>query len=181
MPPPARLLAPLLRVAKRPAAVGPHVDTISKSLRRPTTTPRRAASSSDLPQQFTQFSDAARSQRRRNFRRVLTGVICGGIGYYCAGDFLVYSDGFVYEPGSPEDVEELARLQEVFDDTDATEDLRSDKRFVESEPYGNLTPEEKEKRATSGALKGSRGISMQVCECNALYSETEFFAYVILP
>lgn len=68
----------------------------------------------------------------------------------------------VIKPDSPEDVEAQKRLQAKFDRLEIVQKLREDPEYVEWEAYGNFSPEEKEKRLTSGALKGTRGISMQV-------------------
>jgi hypothetical protein len=61
-------------------------------------------------------------------------------------------------------VKELEALRrEFFREHGIVEKLRAAlPGFEEWEPYGNYTEEEKKKRLTSGALAGSRGISMQV-------------------
>lgn len=69
----------------------------------------------------------------------------------------------VIEPDSPEDIAAREKLEAKFDNLDVVKELREDPDYEEWEPYGNFLPEEKDRRLTSGALKGTRGVSMQVC------------------
>ena len=158
---PARLLVPLSRLPKRPAVSRTHLDALIKPLRHPAT-PLRAASSLDLPEQFTQFTDAVRNRRLRNLRRLLTGVTFGGLGY-AFGTFLISATIlYVFEPGSPEDVEELELLQEEFEDLEDIRMLKGHGEFVQDDLFNHLSQGEKEKMLITGPLKGSRGINLMV-------------------
>lgn len=57
----------------------------------------------------------------------------------------------------------LAGLQGIFDKaTPIVQLLREDPDWEESDVYGNYSLEDKEHRLTSGPLKGSRGLGLQV-------------------
>lgn len=66
-------------------------------------------------------------------------------------------------PGSLEDtivMEELGRIYEKA--IPIVMELRSNPDYEESNVYGNYTEDEKEHRLTSGPLRGSRGLAVQV-------------------
>lgn len=71
--------------------------------------------------------------------------------------------GPIIEPDSPEDIEITTSLNSRFDQLEIVKKLREDPDYTEWEPYGNFTEEEKKARLTSGCLRGSRGLSCQVC------------------
>lgn len=57
----------------------------------------------------------------------------------------------------------LAGLQGIFDQaTPIVQGLREDPDWEESDVYGNYSLEDKDHRLTSGPLRGSRGLGLQV-------------------
>ena len=66
----------------------------------------------------------------------------------------------------------LAGLQGIFDQaTPIVQGLREDPDWEESDVYGNYSLEDKDHRLTSGPLRGSRGLGLQV----------GFFFFFFLP
>lgn len=65
-------------------------------------------------------------------------------------------------PGTDEDAREMKKIQEAINLLPIVRKLRDDPNYVEWEPYTNFSEEEKEHRLTSGPLKGSRGLAVQV-------------------
>lgn len=58
----------------------------------------------------------------------------------------------------------LAGLQDVFDKAmPIVQTLRGDPDWDESDVYGNYSEGDKRARLTSGPLRGSRGLGLQVC------------------
>lgn len=157
---PSSFLSSIIQGLKRPSTRFPRASTFSRSQFR-TRTP--CQNSPYIEPQFTQFSDAQRIRRIRNVRRLLWTVLFGGIGYVGTLSLSAILNRPVIEPGSPEDVEAQKRLQAKFNQLEIVQKLREDPEYVEWEAYGNFSPEEKDRRLTSGALKGTRGVSMQVC------------------
>lgn len=94
-------------------------------------------------------------------RRILYAALFGGLGYY-TGHF--YTAGFLYPatPGSSEDEQQIERILKLVDYLPIVRQLRADPKYVEWDAYDNLTEEARERRLTSGPLKGSRGLAVQV-------------------
>ena len=66
-------------------------------------------------------------------------------------------------PGTKQDTNALERLQLVFDKaTPIVMELRNNLDYEESDVYGNYSEEEKSSRLTSGPLRGTRGLALQV-------------------
>lgn len=158
---PSIFLSSIIQGLKRPSARILRANTLSKPQFRTKAPCQKNAP--PIEPQFTQFSDAQRIRRIRNLRRLFWIVLFGGIGYVGTLSVSAVVNRPVIEPDSPEDVEAQKRLQAKFDQLEIVQKLREDLEYVEWEAYGNFSPEEKDKRLTSGALKGTRGISMQVC------------------
>lgn len=76
-------------------------------------------------------------------------------------------DQQVSAPPEPGSVEDLAKLEEIYyayeNGLPLVKDLRANPDYVESNVYGNYTEEDKIGRLTSGPLRGSRGLALQVC------------------
>lgn len=98
----------------------------------------------------------------RRLRNLLYIALFGFIGSSGASFFLQPILGPVHESDSPEDLEIRALIQLQFDNLNIVKELRANPEYIEWEPYSNFTPEQKEGRLTSGTLKGSRGIPLQV-------------------
>lgn len=59
-------------------------------------------------------------------------------------------------------MEQMKLIRLLLDDSSTTRQLRLDPKFVEWEAYEGVSTGDKEKRLTSGPLKGSRGLAVQV-------------------
>jgi hypothetical protein len=130
---------------------------LSKPPNRPAVVPFTASYQTTTPKiPSPQYPDAT-----LNLRRLTCILTFGGLGWFVA------KHTAVLEPGSPEDLKELEGLRRYFfHEGGIVEKMREavvGLGVEEWEPYGNYTEEEKRKRLTSGAMAGSRGISMQVC------------------
>ncbi|KAI5293808.1 hypothetical protein KEM52_005185 [Ascosphaera acerosa] len=80
------------------------------------------------------------------------------VGNWLNANFL----GGVTDPGSPEDVDCLARLETACDRLPLVKRLRADPaEWEEWQPYSNFSEEEKRGRLTSGCLSGSRALGFQ--------------------
>lgn len=77
-----------------------------------------------------------------------------------------YIDQAVSAPPMPGSVEDLARLDvinSVYENSlPLVKELRENPDYVESNVYGNYSEEDKIGRLTSGPLRGSRGLALQV-------------------
>lgn len=143
----------LLRQAARPRPIdlpAPHL----KSFRclRPNTT---STSASDVA-----ATSASQSQSRWTRRLLYIGIF-GGLGLY-TGKAAVNTVSAPPVPGTDEDAREMKKIQEAINLLPIVRKLRDDPNYVEWEPYTNFSEEEKEHRLTSGPLKGSRGLAVQV-------------------
>ena len=72
-------------------------------------------------------------------------------------------------PGSAEDAVELDVIHFIFEnELPIVKELRNNPDYVESKVYENYSEEDKEHRLTSGPLRGSRGVALQVglCACS---------------
>lgn len=69
---------------------------------------------------------------------------------------------FPAAPGSPEDVQQLKQIQNLVDYLPIVRKLRADPKYVEWEAYEDFADESKLQRLTSGPLRGSRGLAVQV-------------------
>ncbi|KAL1956393.1 hypothetical protein VTO42DRAFT_7376 [Malbranchea cinnamomea] len=172
---PASLLAPLLRGLKRPSSQ--NINICSKLQFRPGAPCQRHifSNSNRLDPRFTRFTDAERAKRRLNIRRVLYLIIFSSFGYFASLPASRIRRP-VIEPGSVEDSEALKELSAKVEELDIVKKLRSSPDYVEWEAYSNFSPEEKERRLTSGSLKGTRGISMQ----RVFYNEAKKTATTVL-
>lgn len=66
-------------------------------------------------------------------------------------------------PGTDEDGIELDVIRYLFEnDLPTVKNLRNNPDYVESEVYKNYSEEDKAHRLTSGPLRGSRGVALQV-------------------
>lgn len=94
-------------------------------------------------------------------RRLIWGLIFGSIGYY-------HSKGAIRQiiqpeaPGSRRDALKLATIRRKLEALPDVQSLRADPDYVEWDAYEDLSDTDKETRFTSGPLKGSRGIAVQV-------------------
>lgn len=66
-------------------------------------------------------------------------------------------------PGTEEDASEMRAIRYVFDNSlPVVVELRRNPDYVESEVYENYSEEDKAHRLSSGPLRGSRGLALQV-------------------
>lgn len=92
-------------------------------------------------------------------RRIIWGLLFGSLGYSSTNLSL---DRFLHpaEPGSKEDAAKLEYLQKLVDRLPKVQELRLRPIYEEWDAYEDTT--DKERRLTSGALKGSRALAVQV-------------------
>lgn len=92
-------------------------------------------------------------------RRIFWGLIFGSLGYYSAKPSV---NAFFHpaEPGSKEDATQLERLRKLVDHLPVVQGLRLDPMCDEWDAYEDFV--DKERRLTSGPLKGSRALGVQV-------------------
>lgn len=114
-----------------------------------------SASASDAAVTFASQSHS------RWTRRLLYIGIFGGLGLY-AGKAAVNTVSAPSVPGTDEDAREMKKIQEAVNLLPIVRKLRDDPNYVEWEPYTKIPEEEREHRLTSGPLKGSRGLAVQV-------------------
>lgn len=94
-------------------------------------------------------------------RRILWGLLFGSLGFYNTKS-LVNALLHPAEPGSKEDVTQLARLRKIVDRLPRVQKLRLDPMYDEWDAYEGVKDADKERRLTSGPLKGSRALAVQV-------------------
>jgi hypothetical protein len=68
-------------------------------------------------------------------------------------------------PGTPEDAREMKQIQETLNILPIVRKLRNDPEYVEWEAFAGYSEEEKQHRLTSGPMRGSRGLALQVSFC----------------
>lgn len=92
-------------------------------------------------------------------RRIFWGLLFGSLGYYSAKSS---ANAFFHpaEPGSKEDAAQLERLRKLVDRLPVVQKLRLDPMCDEWDAYEDFV--DKERRLTSGPLKGSRALGVQV-------------------
>lgn len=106
--------------------------------------------------------NAIPSQSSKWLRRLVYAGIFGGLGMF-AGTRVDEKLAIPLVPGTKEDTSALERLQLVFDRaTPVLMELRNNPDYEESDVYGNYSEEEKSSRLTSGPLRGTRGLALQV-------------------
>lgn len=67
------------------------------------------------------------------------------------------------EPETTEDVLKLEEIRRVYETgLPIVQELRNNPDYLEADVYGNYSEEDKKQRFTSGPLKGSRGLALQV-------------------
>ena len=102
------------------------------------------------------------SQSSKWLRRLVYAGIFGGLGMF-AGTRVDEKLAIPLVPGTKQDTNALERLQLVFDKaTPIVMELRNNLDYEESDVYGNYSEEEKSSRLTSGPLRGTRGLALQV-------------------
>ena len=94
-------------------------------------------------------------------RRVLWGLLFSTCGYHYAQ---AQSDDFFHppEPGSKQDAIRLYMLSKKVERLPIVQDLRREINYDEWDAYEDITDANKERRLTSGPLKGSRALAVQV-------------------
>ena len=159
---PRALLQFHLRLSQTPARplASPRIPT-----RNPSSHTRRTASTdttATITNASASSSSSSSSKRSSWLRRLLYTSIFGSLGIYTGKQL----DAIVSTPpvpGSDEDRMVLAGLQGIFDQaTPIVQGLREDPDWEESDVYGNYSLEDKDHRLTSGPLRGSRGLGLQV-------------------
>ena len=104
----------------------------------------------------------APSQSSKWLRRLVYAGIFGGLGMF-AGTRVDEKLAIPLVPGTKQDTNALERLQLVFDKaTPIVMELRNNPDYEESDVYGNYSEDEKSSRLTSGPLRGTRGLALQV-------------------
>lgn len=107
-------------------------------------------------------STANTPRRSRWTRRMLWGSVFAGLGYYTGQQYL-RSFTSPAAPGTAEDAQRMEELRRLVDYVPIVQKLRKDPKYVEWDAYESFSDEDKEKILSSGPLKGSRGLALQVC------------------
>lgn len=148
------LQAQLLKqaVPRRPLAASlKSRQLLSKRYNSTTTT------SSTTPQ-----SQPQQSTNSRRFRTLLYIALFGGIGL-AAGSKIEKLLALPPVPGSKEDVLRTKAIQTEYEFLPIVKQLRDDPDYEQEwTAYSNFSDEQAEHRLTSGALKGSSGLALQV-------------------
>ncbi|EED19338.1 thioesterase family protein [Talaromyces stipitatus ATCC 10500] len=106
------------------------------------------------------LNNTENTKRSRWRRRIILGLLSGSLGYFF-GKSYIYEQCFPTEPDSVQDVKYVKLIGKLLDNLPATWEARSDPRFVEWEAYDGFSNGDKERRLTSGPLRGSRGLAVQ--------------------
>lgn len=101
-------------------------------------------------------------QWQRHLRSVSYAIIFGSVGYHGSAYVADRLIGPLPTPGTIEDEQVLKKLRSQLEKLEVARSLRANPDFVEWEAYGSFSPEEKAHRLTSGPLRGSRGLALQV-------------------
>jgi ubiquitin carboxyl-terminal hydrolase 14 len=94
-------------------------------------------------------------------RRLLYIAIFGGLGLY-TGKNVMTTVVAPAAPDTPDDSRQMKQIQETLNLLPIVRQLRADPDYVEWEAYDRFSEEDKKHRLTSGPLKGSRGLAVQV-------------------
>jgi hypothetical protein len=86
----------------------------------------------------------------------------GGLGLYSGYRATKLQLSTPLSPGTEEDVQETKRIRRLFGTLPIVQELRRDSDYAEWEAYSSLSEELKKNRLTSGPMKGSRGLALQV-------------------
>lgn len=115
--------------------------------------------STPLRHNTTVALETRRVPRFKWTRRIFWGLLFGGLGYFSTDSSL---KRFFHpaEPGSKEDAAKLGYLRKWVDRLPRVQELRLRPNYEEWDAYEDTT--DKERRLTSGALKGSRALAVQV-------------------
>lgn len=147
-----RPLPPLLR---RPI---PRPQTTYLSTTR--TSPLRHNSTTATTASSTTTSGNASTQSRWP-RRLLYATIFGGLGLYTGKNATAWLRA-PPAPGTPEDALEMHRIQSTLNVLPIVRQLRADPSWKEWGAYEDIPEDALPRRLTSGPLKGSRGLAVQV-------------------
>ncbi|RAO64970.1 uncharacterized protein BHQ10_000982 [Talaromyces amestolkiae] len=114
--------------------------------------------STPLRHNTTVALETRRVPRFKWTRRIFWGLLFGGLGYFSTDSSL---KRFFHpaEPGSKEDAAKLGYLRKWVDRLPRVQELRLRPNYEEWDAYEDTT--DKERRLTSGALKGSRALAVQ--------------------
>lgn len=94
-------------------------------------------------------------------RRILYMVLFGALGVYL-GQKPRQMMSTPLTPGTPEDGIIVAYLRQKLESLPIVKELRSNPDYVEHEAYSGFAEDDKLHRLTSGPLRGSRGLAVQV-------------------
>jgi hypothetical protein len=85
------------------------------------------------------------------------------LGYYTGQQYL-RSFTSPAAPGTAEDTQRIEELRRLVNYLPVVQKLRKDPNYEEWDAYESFSDEDKGKRLSSGPLKGSRGLALQVCQ-----------------
>lgn len=97
-------------------------------------------------------------------RRLLYIAIFGGLGLY-TGRRVTSNISSPAAPGTPEDEQRMQQIQAILGLLPLVRRLRDDPNYSEWQAYDGFSEEDKTHRLTSGPLRGSRGLAVQVRSC----------------
>ncbi|CRG86225.1 hypothetical protein PISL3812_03228 [Talaromyces islandicus] len=120
----------------------------------------RAANGRSITTTASSASTANATRRSKWTRRILWGSAFAGLGYYTGQQYLK-SFTSPAAPGTAEDTQRIEELQRLVDYLPVVQKLRKDPNYEEWDAYESFSDEDKEKRLSSGPLKGSRGLALQ--------------------
>jgi hypothetical protein len=103
----------------------------------------------------------ATTSRSKWTRRFAYAALFGSIGYYTGHS---YTTGYLFPPvpGTPEDAQKAEQIQQLVEYLPIVRKLRADPKYTEWDAYESFTDEDKAQRLSSGPLRGSRGLAVQV-------------------
>lgn len=148
------MLSSMFRLHRVCLLQAPHPATVSQSVARYARANTRALNTAAQP-------SSLRSSRWP--RRLLYMAIFGTCGAAFIGSWM---DENVSAPALPGTLEDQGRLEAINSKFEhwlpIVQRLRANPDYVEADVYGNFSEDEKTQRLTSGPLRGSRGIGLQV-------------------
>lgn len=151
----------MFHVSRTQSKALPFLRGIPRSLRRDVT-PTQLTSPSAVRNNTTLASNNNRRIPRFKWtRRIFWGLLFGTLGYY-RGKLAINAFLYPAEPGSKEDATQLERLRKLVDRLPVVQNMRKDPMYGEWDAYEDLTDTNKQRRLTSGPLKGSRALAVQV-------------------
>lgn len=136
----------------------PFLRAVPQSFRRGVV-PKQLASTPVRNNTTFALNNNRRITRFKWTRRIFWGLLFGSLGYFSTKS-LVNAFFHPPEPGSEKDAIELKRLRKQVDRLPVVQKLRLDPMCDEWDAYEDFV--DKERRLTSGPLKGSRALGIQV-------------------